>query len=285
MSQFAVAAPYQGPGDIQTTGVLLWWGMRAYTKAIANAGTQTLFNLRRSGDNVTADFLVATTGGIGLSTNASDSGASNGLSMTAFSTHGSGTGSLFMAKCYDQTGNGHDMVQATAANQPTVTAGTLSYATFNASSNLWMQTAANAVAQSQPFSAIVFGDCTTTGVGEYTSVGSGAGLQLRHESAASTIGIFAGSSVITLGSVTDNAWHDIQGVFNTTARITADGATGNTGSAGAGTIATNDAYAWGATQGGGNNLIGNSTEGGWWAGDISANFSALSTQAHNFYGV
>ena len=74
MSQFAVAAPYQGPGDIQTTGVLLWWGMRAYTKAIANAGTQTLFNLRRSGDNVTADFLVATTGGIGLSTNASDAG-------------------------------------------------------------------------------------------------------------------------------------------------------------------------------------------------------------------
>src|SRR6185312_3510878 len=91
-----------------------WWGFRAYTGAIAAAGTQKLFNARRSSDSETCDFLVATSGGVGLST--SCSGADNGVSLATFCN----ATSCFATKMYDQTGGGRDVSQATTAKQPTI---------------------------------------------------------------------------------------------------------------------------------------------------------------------
>jgi hypothetical protein len=92
---------YQGPGDI-VGGAAYWVGLRAYSSAAI--GTNAI-RLRESGGNTEQDFVTIAGGGLDLSAIATFKGAN----------------SLFVVKLYDQTGNGFDQVQATAANQPAFT--------------------------------------------------------------------------------------------------------------------------------------------------------------------
>ena len=94
-----ISLPLPGPGDIvgSASG---WWGLRAYS--IATRGNNAI-NLRRDSDNATSDFAtLAASGDLDVASITSWKGAAN----------------LFCTKLYDQTGNGHDVSQATAANQP-----------------------------------------------------------------------------------------------------------------------------------------------------------------------
>src|SRR5262249_36067713 len=93
---------YEGPGDI-VSGAFGWWGLRAYN--FATIGNSCI-RLRRSSDNAEQDFVTL-----------SPSGALDVASISSFK----GAANLFVSKTYDQTGNGRDLAQSTAANQPTFT--------------------------------------------------------------------------------------------------------------------------------------------------------------------
>jgi hypothetical protein len=88
--------PYVGPGDL-FTGWAAWWGHRAFSSAAI--GTNA-FTLRRDSDNTTKTFVTLGTGGIDT---------------TDPFFNGS---NYFVTKYFDQTGNGNDVTQTTAANQP-----------------------------------------------------------------------------------------------------------------------------------------------------------------------
>jgi hypothetical protein len=92
-------ALYSGPGDI-VSGAISWFGLRAYS--FATVGSNAI-RLRRASDNAESNFVTTfPTGIIDIP------------SITTFLTSTSG----FVSKWYDQSGNGNDLVQATAASQP-----------------------------------------------------------------------------------------------------------------------------------------------------------------------
>lgn len=110
--------PYFGPGDI-VGGATQWFGLRAYRSA--TIGTNAI-RLRRDNDNTEQNFVTITGGGLDLT------------SITAFK----GAANLFVRTLYDQTGNGYDIGNATAATQPAFilnALGTLPAIYFNVANN------------------------------------------------------------------------------------------------------------------------------------------------------
>lgn len=63
--QASAGSIYTGPGDI-VSGATVWYGLRAYTVAIAAAGTQSIVDLRRASDNATCTAKIATNGSVDL---------------------------------------------------------------------------------------------------------------------------------------------------------------------------------------------------------------------------
>ena len=98
---FGAYNAYVGPGDI-VSGATAWYGLRAYSAAVAATGTQKAINIRRASDNTTKDILIRKSGNLDTPTAAT---------FCASTT-------CYVTKWYDQSGGGHDMTQATAANQP-----------------------------------------------------------------------------------------------------------------------------------------------------------------------
>lgn len=88
------APTYQGPGDL-VSGATVWVGLRAYSQAVAATGTQKSVNVRRVTDNVACDILIATNGGLGLTTATCNSSTQGGLTPQAFAgTDAAGTGAI-----------------------------------------------------------------------------------------------------------------------------------------------------------------------------------------------
>lgn len=100
---------YTGPGDI-VAGWKAWYGLRAFSAAVAATGTQKSGNVRNGTTAETCDILIATSGLLGLTANCS--GSSSGETPSAFCT----SGSCFITEWYDQTGNGNNVSQATAGD-------------------------------------------------------------------------------------------------------------------------------------------------------------------------
>jgi hypothetical protein len=95
-----------------------WYGVRAYSAAVAATGTQKAVDLRRVSDNATCTALIATDGTLDLTIGR----PCNGNTQTVTAWVGASTARV--SKMYDQT-NGNacgaascDVVQATAGNQP-----------------------------------------------------------------------------------------------------------------------------------------------------------------------
>jgi hypothetical protein len=106
----------QFPGDIAT--YTMWWGLRAYSAAVAATGTQKALDLRRVSDNATCTALIGTNGDLDLTVGT----PCNSSTQTVTAWIGASTATV--SKIYDQT-NGNacsgascDLVQATAGNQP-----------------------------------------------------------------------------------------------------------------------------------------------------------------------
>ena len=60
---FGAYNAYVGPGDI-VSGATAWYGLRAYSAAIAATGTQKAINIRRASDNTTKDILIRKSGNL-----------------------------------------------------------------------------------------------------------------------------------------------------------------------------------------------------------------------------
>lgn len=88
----APSVSYVGPGDVLGASLFTaFWGFRAFSSA--TIGTRAV-QLRRSSDSTTMDALTLADGTL------------NAAAITAFK----GAGTVAVAKMYDQTGNGHDLV-------------------------------------------------------------------------------------------------------------------------------------------------------------------------------
>lgn len=113
----AVSTSYTGPGDI-VSGATAWYGLRAYSAAVAATGTQKSVNLRRASDNATTDVLIATSGNLGLTT-------PGGITPAAFAgTDATCTGSmvgtttLTISACASGTLHVNDPIGGAGINAP-----------------------------------------------------------------------------------------------------------------------------------------------------------------------
>jgi hypothetical protein len=170
-------------------------------------------NVRRSADNLTADIGFTPSGDFDIA---------------AFNAY-IGGGSGFVTKWYDQSGNGHDAVQATAANQPQVTLATTSNgrpALTSASTTVEMAATVPATTLPLTLNAVVtrtgsftnfnvpisFGN-TNPGIYYVNSAGGGIGLANLNADAFST-------------AAADNQFHSATGIMNGgNSSITVDGTT------------------------------------------------------------
>lgn len=109
-----IGTGYVGPGDLAARQG--WYGLRAYSAAVAAPGTNTAVSLIRVADSHTCDILIATTGHVGNTVNCS-TGGDNGQSAAAWQgIDATGTGAI--------TGNtltfvgGHQFDVVTGASLP-----------------------------------------------------------------------------------------------------------------------------------------------------------------------
>jgi hypothetical protein len=99
-----MSGAYRGPGDI-VPGATAYYGLRAYNAAYAAPGTNKAINVRRASDNTTADIVILPTGSLDTAT------AKTFCAATI----------CYVARWYDQTGNGHDITQYNESQQPELT--------------------------------------------------------------------------------------------------------------------------------------------------------------------
>ena len=130
---------YTGPGDV-VSGAAGWWGLRAYSCALAHSGASTtpVIDVRGSttGTSCTIYLLGDGTGGIDLTT-AGSGGTGNQCLLGATTFCSSTNTNCTVSKIYDQSGNGITLSQSTTANQPTLTiscVSSLPCMTFNGTS-------------------------------------------------------------------------------------------------------------------------------------------------------
>jgi hypothetical protein len=203
-----VAPGAYGPGDVVPSAQVVYYGLRAYTAAIAAAATHKLINISRASDSHTCDIIVATNRGLGNTANCS-TGGDNGQSASGFCN----ATTCVVVTLYDQVAT-HDMTQATNANRPTLTfncLGGLPCMTFGTNQAL-VQSAPTG--SSQPLTFILVGKRTAQFTAQSTVAGAnGAQPEVGGASSANTWIMYAGS-VANVASVSDSVWHAFDFVFN-----------------------------------------------------------------------
>lgn len=256
---------YLGPGDI-VAGATAWWGLRAYSTATIGSNA---VRLRRDSDNVESDFATLASGDLDVASIATFKGAAN----------------LFVVKLYDQTNNGFDAVQATAANQPAFTLNGLGslptmdlFGDPSYAFGQFLLTAAIS-AHAQPF--------TYTAVARNTAATNPAVMGSNLSEAGGTLRDFGTSITVNAGSVpsvsVSSGFHATQVLFS--------GAASNVyvnGSANIVDAGTN-------SYGGGGMNIGNESfggfftgsilEAGFWTSDVSGSFSALDSNQRAYWQI
>jgi len=263
ISQKISAVSYTGPGDIITTNTLAWWGLRAWSAATrGNAAA----NVCDSGDAHCVDALTdATTGNL----------------IVPSSNPNCGSSACTVKKLYDQTAGGNcggscDLVQATEANRPVLTTsciGSLTCMTWTASQTLLSAAGTTTVNDPFTFSTVVIRTASGTGNPLIIGVENGQ-VQLSFFLTANTVFGYGGNAVF--GTAADNSFHAMQMLFNgASANLYIDG-TPNTGNDGGTVLAGKLCMSIG--------VVGSSTEGGMWSADKSANFSALNSNQHTYWG-
>lgn len=271
---------YTGPGDI-VSGATAWYGLRAYTAAIAAAATQKLINIRNTATSETCDVIVATNGGFGNVANCS--GSSSGDTVAVFCALSGGPCAI--TEFYDQSGNGSNATQATAGDQPALTLScinSLPCVVFNGTSDFLATAAALALSTTATISTVA------ERTGSFTSNMSIMGESTQSNiagfsSSANTVFVCQNCSFVT-ATAADSVWHALQFVATGTTGtfINVDGVPGSTGNPGSGS--------WGAVamqigRGNGNLLKGNMTEVGIWSANFSSgNNTAVCQNQQAYYG-
>ena len=129
---------YLGPGDLDV-GATAWWGLRAYS---SDTTGDAAIDVVRASDSTTQTIYTL------------DDGSLDVASLTTFLASTTGK----VSKLYDQTGNGHHLLQATGANRPAITlnaVGTLPALTFNGSTTFMMSSTTVDIWQPYTLAAVV----------------------------------------------------------------------------------------------------------------------------------
>lgn len=205
---------YSGPGDI-VSGAVAWWGLRAYNSAYA-ASTGKMISACLPLDATCSDILSDTSGNLntGLLTIL---GCNNSTAICTIKTW------------YDQTGNGHDLTQATIANRATLTLsglGSLPISVFNGTSDSYTDVGTTPLGNN-PF--------TYAGVGQSANH---TGRFMRHGGTqvptVSSSGSGNWAAFSSLGSITtaatDGSFHAFVAVFNAASSVFRIDTTENTAS-------------------------------------------------------
>jgi hypothetical protein len=204
---------YIGPGDV-VNGATAYFGLRAYNRAAAVAGTNALA-VRNSATNETCNVPVSISGNLGAV--AGCSGSSTGDTLAVFCAESAGH--CLLTEVYDQTGNGHNLVQATTASQPD-----LSLSCLNSlpcmqtvySSLTFVKSAGNVQAAadfSMMFTAERTGHTTSVNSVFCDCATSGANAVVGFGTVANSGYMYAGVAITTLGGVPDNQAHAAQVTF------------------------------------------------------------------------
>jgi hypothetical protein len=310
---------YTGPLDI-VSGATAFYSLRAGSGAIAAAGTQNLVNIRRASDNVACDFLVASSGGFGVTTATCNSSTQGGVSYGTFvgsdgtasctlaGTTGACTGATgtvhtndvvtgtgltqpcvvaaasntaptieiagtttscgtigvaetftfqvagFVTEAYDQTGNGFNLIQATAGLQPQFIPncnGSLPCIYANGGLTLLQSVAFGTYAVPYTFSHVAIRMNSFTNFGDVSSVGSNP--QTGFGSNVNSALLYSGS-VVNVSGAADQVWHAIQYVYNGASSVVNIDGTDNTGLSPGSAALTGGEVSW--CSGIGNSMAG-----------------------------
>lgn len=217
----APAATYQGPGDIVASATA--WGScaRAYNAAYAN-GTNSLCDLKdkTTGTVAICTLRIKTTGFVDLT-----GSYCTGSTTPTVACAAAAGGACVVSKIYDQTGNGNDFVQATAADMPAIIFGDINglpSINCGTGATIFVPTTTTFTTNSFSHSVAYIRTTGTAAGGAFGSAGNG---WLGAGSGANLAQINNASSATE--SATDNAWHGLQGVFgvssNTTVSLNVDG--------------------------------------------------------------
>jgi hypothetical protein len=263
-----IGTPYTGPGNV-VSGAVFWGGLRAYSAL--TVGTNAI-RLRESGGNTEQDFATIAGGGLNLS------------AISAFKA----ANQVFVTKLYDQTGNGIDLVQATAANQPEFQLGiigSLPSIAFVRANNTVLSIS-NAGTIIQPFTVGAVAERTGS-FGVYNTILAGQpGCEFDFRISANTLAQFTNSAEVTLSSVADSAFHAMAFIANgASSVISADGATGTSGNSGTTNLTSNNSLNMGGITVGTQVLDGFISEIGVWPVALTAgNISDLNSNQHTYWG-
>jgi hypothetical protein len=238
------AVTVTGPGDVVTSGWICWYGLRAFSAAVAATGTQKAVTVRRASDNTTADILILTTGRLDIAT------------LTTFLTSTTG----FVTEWYDQTGNGFHCTQSTTSKQPQILTsggpgtGNPSVKFVGSSSQCLFGVSNPTISQNSSASWVA--ERTGTFTSTSSVITTGGNQNTGFFSTANQTFLFAGFSATQ--SAADSAWH----AFNATlaggsSPVNIDG-TISTGSVGSDTA--NGVVSIGANNGASQFLTGNIVE-------------------------
>lgn len=237
---------YTGPGDI-VSGAKSWYGLRAYSAAVAATGTQKAVNVTRASDSHTCDILIATNGDLGSTAAACTDG------VVAAATWCSSICTI--NTWYDQSGNGFN---ASTSSDPgsTLVFSCQGGKACTAGSGAQSLNVASFTTLAQPLtiSAVAI---RTSGTSQSDILVGSVGVYFK---GADTLAAYFGAEPTV--AATDNVWHALQFVVNdaVASSIRVDG-TANTGQ----TMGTSslDAYQiW--RQSGGSFLTGKIAEVGVW---------------------
>lgn len=275
------ATPYQGPGDI-LAGATPWGSCaRVYTAALATTTTSLCDLVAVTGGAAVCTLRGTTSGTVDLSAYCPGS-----LTPSAACAAASG-GSCVISKVYDQAGTNHYLAPTLATSPPIVFSalnGLPGISCGNGSTNLQFQTT-NAITQAQPnsMSVVVERTSASNAGGVYGGLTSLTNESLNGTASANTLSMNAGSPVNI--SATDNAFHRINFVFNSTTSAYQIDAV-DTSPVTAGTNGFS-ALKIGICRSGGGQFAGVIMEGGTWLG-IAFNATQrgqLDTQQKSVYGL
>lgn len=266
---------YTGPGDVITSNVIAYWGLRAYSSATRG---NKLANVCDASDAHCVDMLSSATTGNAVIPSSNPDCTSSGCTVKTL---------------YDLTGNlacnsgtACDVTQATIANRPTLTVNCIGSThpclTWTSSSQVLVSTNLPPT-ESQPYSAAFVAQRTTFTSGGNAIMGTVGGTAQRagFGSSANQALMNAGGADGT-ATASDGSFHAVQVLFNGSSSVLAiDGSsssvtTGSNGISGGLSLVIGTAFDPATNT--------KSVEFGLWLGDKSANFSALSTNQHSYWG-
>jgi hypothetical protein len=266
----AAAAPtgYQGPGDL-TSGALIWGGLRAYNAAYAAPGTNNCIDIVDQAGAHALTVPIHTDGYVKASAIASWV-ATNSVT------------TIRITRIYDQTGGGAHFDQVTVGQMPALvlsptglTTGRYGIFFTSARSDQISSSLAN-LTTAQPFTISALANRTTRQVSVRGGIASitGASVRFGYSSNAGTVYQYAGTALNDFGSVTDNAWHGFQSVYNgASSLVNIDGSNVSDPSTPGATALSSTNLIWSQT-GGGDGMDGYINELGIWSGSVAAGMGA-----------